>query len=285
MRVFLTYASEQREIAERIAIGLRHERHLVFFARDDLPAGDSYDDRIRHAIRRSHMLVFLASKESLAEGGYALTELGIARHQWPTPAGRVLPVIIDNTPIEDLPPYLRAVTVVPEGDVVPETLAAVARQARERLLRWLRRLSLAVGVLLLLVGIGRLSPRGAQSIDSVQVRRVGDGDEFLFAVTLRNRDAETITTVDVGVETDREDVQFGTSTEWFALDPGEIRRLSVSATLDAPASQPGFRWRMCWRFVPTADLILKPREADIDAFLSRYRHELCDRWQRWAPTS
>ena len=59
MRAFISYASEQRDIAERLALGLRNEGNRAFFDRDALPAGGSFDDRIRRAIQRSHLFVFL----------------------------------------------------------------------------------------------------------------------------------------------------------------------------------------------------------------------------------
>lgn len=151
MRIFLSYDDIRRDVAERLALGLRGAGHDVFFDQDSLPAGTSYDDRIRNAILRSHLFVFLVSGESVKKGAYALTELAIAEHRWPHPTGRVLPVLLDDTPIASLPPYLRAVSVLdPQGDTVGDTLNAVARLSRERRRRLTRRATIPVaGVLLL----------------------------------------------------------------------------------------------------------------------------------------
>ena len=62
MKAFISYASEYRNIADRIAIGLRQEGVDVFFDRDQLPPGGAYDTRIRKAIK-------LAAKYAVEAGG------------------------------------------------------------------------------------------------------------------------------------------------------------------------------------------------------------------------
>ena len=131
MRVFLSYAGEQRTTADSIALRLREAGHDVFFDKDDLPAAVSFDDRIRQGLHRSNALVFLVSPESVAPGAYTLTEMQFARERWPNPSGRVLPVMVVPTPYPEIPEYLKAVTVLePKGNVVAETAAAVERLAR-----------------------------------------------------------------------------------------------------------------------------------------------------------
>lgn len=138
MRIFLSYAAEQRPLSEEIAIVLRGDGHRVFFDQSDLPPGETYDDRIRASLRDADLVVFLVSKDSLREGRYAQTELAIAQDEWPTPGRRVLPVLLDDTPVAELPAYLRSVTVLrPLGSVAAEIAAAVAARSRTR--RALRR--------------------------------------------------------------------------------------------------------------------------------------------------
>ena len=67
MQIFLSYASEQKAIAEPIAFSLRKRGHQVFLDRDDLPAGQSFDDQIAAAIAASDFFIFLASPESVAK--------------------------------------------------------------------------------------------------------------------------------------------------------------------------------------------------------------------------
>jgi hypothetical protein len=288
MRVFVSYASEQRGVAERLAIGLRGADHDVFFDRDALPPGGSYDDRIRAAVRRSHLVVFLVSRESLSKGAYSLTELGFAQQRWPDPSGRVLPVLVDDTPIDTLPAYLRAVSVLqPAGDLVAEVLDAAARHASERRARRAKRGALAAAVAIVTAGLWFWwSPAAEkQSVEGVRVSRAPAGasptEAFRFDVSLRNGGDDRLETVDVAPRADRTDVRFPTSTEWFTVNPGETRRVTVAAGLDKPPAVSSFNWRMCWGFAPRLDLELRAKETSIDAFLARHRREVCDGWRPW----
>lgn len=131
MIVFISYASEHRAIAERVALSLRGSGFKVFLDKDDLPAGVSYDERIQKAIARCGVFVFLVSPEALGEGRYTLTELKLARAKWPNPSGAILPVMIVPTGMGQLPEYLKAVTVLqPHGDVAAEVNAAIAQMTR-----------------------------------------------------------------------------------------------------------------------------------------------------------
>jgi hypothetical protein len=136
MRLFLSYAGEHRRTADAITLRLREAGHVVFFDKDDLPAGESYDDRIRGALTDSDGFVFLVSPESVEPGAYTLTEMELARERWPSPSGHVLPVMVSPTPYGAIPEYLKAVTVLePQGNVVADTAAAVERLARPRRFR------------------------------------------------------------------------------------------------------------------------------------------------------
>jgi hypothetical protein len=131
MKIFLAYSSADKGKAESIALALRARRHSVFFDRDDLPAGTSYNQRIEHAIQNSDIFVFLVSPASVKEGSYARTELKFARQKWLDPAGHVLPVRVRATPARNIPPYLAAVTILEtEGNLAAETSAAVGRMRR-----------------------------------------------------------------------------------------------------------------------------------------------------------
>ena len=126
MEIFLSYAGENRDVADSIALGLREEGHNVFFDRDSLPVGSSYDDKIRNALNESDLLIFLISPDSVDAGSYTLTELKFARQRWKKVSGHVLPVMIETTPYSDIPAYLRSVTVLePSGNAVAEVLARV----------------------------------------------------------------------------------------------------------------------------------------------------------------
>lgn len=127
MHIFLSYASEDRAIAEEIHLALLAGEHVVFFDKASLPPGGDYHARIESAIRQSDLFIFLVSPNSVAQGSYALTELKFARIKWPHPKGRLLSVRLHNTVWEAIPPYLKSVTVLePEGSVPAEVVAAVA---------------------------------------------------------------------------------------------------------------------------------------------------------------
>ena len=74
MKIFLSYASEDRPHAEEIQLALAGAGHEVFFDRESLPAGGDYHTRIKASVDAAELFVFLISPHSVAPGGYALTE-------------------------------------------------------------------------------------------------------------------------------------------------------------------------------------------------------------------
>jgi TIR domain len=159
MRIFLSFPSELESQADSIAQSLRNCDHDVFFSHDDLPPGDSFDARVEKAIESSDFMVFLISPESVTRGRYTLSELAFARNKWPNPSNRVLPVMMAPTPLDQVPTYLKAVTILePQGSAAAETRAAVDRmleakseQSRDRSILPFAVLSLASAVLCSLV--------------------------------------------------------------------------------------------------------------------------------------
>jgi tetratricopeptide (TPR) repeat protein len=154
VQIFISYASEYRDLAQKLALALEAEGHESFLDRARLQAGQPFHGELREAIDGCDLFVFLVAPESVASGSYARSELILAEDRWRHPARRVLPVLVAPTPFESIPPYLQAVTVLqPQGDPVAETLAAVAKmRSRPR-----RRLVAAVlAVLVAAVGAGVL---------------------------------------------------------------------------------------------------------------------------------
>lgn len=145
-RIFLSYSSDHNELAERIAVALRGDGHVVFFDRHALPASADYHGRIRREIRRSDLLVFLISARSIRSGSYAITELRIAQREWKSPRFRVVPLLAERVPIDGLPAFLREVTIVePEGNAVGELTHAVDVVLRRNRRRFRFRLGAAAG--------------------------------------------------------------------------------------------------------------------------------------------
>ena len=133
MKIFLTYASEDKNIAEQVYFALAGNNHTVFFDRASLPAGVDYNAQIRQAIVDSNLLVFLISEDSVAPSSYALTELAFAQNKWPHPAEVVVPVMVRQTDYETIPNYLKAVTIFePRGNVAAEVAHEITRIAGRR---------------------------------------------------------------------------------------------------------------------------------------------------------
>jgi hypothetical protein len=145
MNIFLSYSSTDRDLADRIRLALLAENHTVFFDRSDLASGLAYDARIADGIHQADLFLFLISPESVTEGRYTLTELGLAQRKWSHPNRHVLPVMVRATPFDRIPPYLKAVTVLnPAGDVPAEVAGEVRRMAPS----WLRRSRLIIGAVM-----------------------------------------------------------------------------------------------------------------------------------------
>jgi hypothetical protein len=113
MRLYIAYSSKDKEVAEQIQLAL-------------LSDGQHF----RKAIGEADMVIFLISAASVHQGCYALTELRYARERWPHPGDHVLPVKVAPVSFDEIPAYLRAVTVLePEGNVAAEVAQALrARQ-------------------------------------------------------------------------------------------------------------------------------------------------------------
>ena len=128
MKIFLSYASEDRPQAEEIQLALAGAGHEVFFDRQSLPAGGDYHARIKASVDEAELFVFLISPDSVDAGSYTLTEMGYARARWQHPRGHVLPVLLRPTDFKTIPAYLKSVTVLePSGNVAAEVVSAVAR--------------------------------------------------------------------------------------------------------------------------------------------------------------
>ncbi len=154
MRVFVSHAAEQRGEADRLAIALRARHHTVFLDADDLPPGGDYQSRIQQAIDDCDLFCFLISPQSIATGRFPLSELGLVRRRWPDPTGRVVPIMVTKVPIDSVPAYLRAVSILePQGDLVADSVAGI-EALRPRPLWRSPRVRAAAGLVLAVVVAG-----------------------------------------------------------------------------------------------------------------------------------
>ena len=149
MKIFISYANEDKDVAMAIVHSLRQSGHKVFIDRGALQAGLEYDNRIRNEIKKSQIYIFLVTPAAISSGRYTLTELEFAQENWRDPHGHVLPVMVEDTNLSDIPPYLRAVTIlIPAGNLVAEVTAAVSKMRQSN-----RRVALAaIAVMVLLLG-------------------------------------------------------------------------------------------------------------------------------------
>jgi len=135
MKIFLSYSSQNRAAVEPVNFALLAQGHDVLFDRDDLLAGTEYDEKIIEAVESADLFVFMLSPATIRPGGYALTELSLAQKKWPNPSGRVLPVIVAYVAFDQIPPYLKSVTVLEAaGNLAAAVVDAVRRleAARQR---------------------------------------------------------------------------------------------------------------------------------------------------------
>lgn len=132
MRVFVSYATEDRDLAEQTCLALTGAGFHVFFDKESLPIGSDYHERIRAEVQESDIFVFLISPNSLSSGTYALTELKYARDKWSHPKGHVVPVVLESVAWETIPAYLKAITILePEGNVSAEVADEVSKLQRK----------------------------------------------------------------------------------------------------------------------------------------------------------
>jgi TIR domain len=185
MKLFLSYPSAQRELAERLTLALEAEGHEVFIDRSELKAGESFHQRLREAIRGADAMVFLVTPDSVRPGSYALAELNIAQQRWRRPSGHVLPVIVQPTPMPTLPSYLTAVTVLePRGEAVAEIVAAVA-QLDPPSRAW-RKWAVGAAVVLAAVAAGGfLLARQAEQTAAAEAQRAAEQRDLAQAMSAR----------------------------------------------------------------------------------------------------
>ncbi len=167
MRIFLSYASEDRVAADAIRHALHVDGHDVFFDREDLPPGEEFHSRIRRGIETSDFVIFLITPKTLDRGSYTLNEIAIAEKTWKAPAGRVLPVILERVDLDQISAFLRAVTFLETpGNVTASVADAVARVARERRRKKLTKLVpvAAIGVAVAVAAFWYLANREAPPV-------------------------------------------------------------------------------------------------------------------------
>ena len=149
IRIFISYASQDREPANSIYLALRDQGQRAFFDRTDLPAGDEYHNRIRKAIQKSHLFIFLLSPNALDADSYTLEELSIAEK-----AGvKLLPVVLREPAMDQIPASIKNVTFHrPAGNLAASVAAEVHRIAADFMRKRLKRFAAALLIVIAVAG-------------------------------------------------------------------------------------------------------------------------------------
>jgi TolB-like protein len=132
--VFLSYASQDAEAAQRICDALRAAGIEVWFDQSELRGGDVWDQKIRHQIRDCALFIPIISANTQARPeGYFRLEWRLAdqrTHLMGRSRAFLVPVCIDNTPDldADAPDSFLAIqwTRLPAGETSPVFTKRVA---------------------------------------------------------------------------------------------------------------------------------------------------------------
>jgi TolB-like protein/Tfp pilus assembly protein PilF len=133
--VFLSYASQDAEAAQRICEALRAGGIEVWFDKSELRGGDAWDQSIRRQIKSCALFIPVVSGHTheRTEGYFRLEwKLAVDRsHLIAATKAFLLPVVIDNTPEDDelVPDRFRELqwTRLPAGETPPEFVERVQR--------------------------------------------------------------------------------------------------------------------------------------------------------------
>ena len=133
--VFLSYASQDVEAAQKICEALRAAGIEVFLDQSELRGGDAWDQKIRREIKTCALFIPVISRNTHAriEGYFRLEwKLAVDRSHLIAPdQAFLLPVVIDNTPQDDerIPDRFRELqwTSLPGGHTTPVFVERVRR--------------------------------------------------------------------------------------------------------------------------------------------------------------
>src|SRR5471032_2094738 len=134
--VFLSYASQDAEAAQRICEALRSAGVEVWFDKSELRGGDAWDQSIRRQIKNCALFIPVISRntDARAEGYFRLEwKLAVDRsHLIMSNKAFLLPVVVDDTGDDDenVPDRFREVqwTRLPAGETPPAFVERVQRQ-------------------------------------------------------------------------------------------------------------------------------------------------------------
>lgn len=101
--VFISYARDNHEMADRLAEDLRRSGHRVFYDKELLP-GEEWDSRLTAELRRARYVLILLSP-AYVHSRSARLELEAAALLEAEGRPRIVPVVVEYT---EIPPFLRS---------------------------------------------------------------------------------------------------------------------------------------------------------------------------------
>jgi hypothetical protein len=133
--VFLSYASQDSEAAQRICAALSAAGVEVFLDQSELRGGDAWDQKIRHEIHDCALFIPIVSQHTQERlEGYFRREWKLAidrTHDMAEQKPFLVPVVIDGTRDQEafVPDAFRAVqwTRLPEGETPPAFVERIKR--------------------------------------------------------------------------------------------------------------------------------------------------------------
>jgi TolB-like protein/cytochrome c-type biogenesis protein CcmH/NrfG len=133
--VFISYASEDAEVAQRICDALKAASIEVWFDQSELRGGDAWDNQIRKQIQECALFIPIISAHSQARlEGYFRREWRLAAertHDMAVEKAFLVPVVVDDTPERQasVPPGFRDVqwTRLPPGAIPSSFVERVSR--------------------------------------------------------------------------------------------------------------------------------------------------------------
>lgn len=153
LRIFISYAREDENIASDIAQTLRNRYDTVFYDEDSLPTGGDFNARIQAAISEADRFIFLLSPHSSRPDSYAQTELAMVKRKWQVPVGKVWPVSLDpELRLADISSYLRSVNILVADGNLPAHLASEIDASRRWSTKCVAALSTSLALMLGAVG-------------------------------------------------------------------------------------------------------------------------------------
>ena len=133
LRVFVSYASEDRSAVREVYARLMAQNYEVWFDDENLLPGQDWQVEIRKAVRSAHAIVLFLSKRTVAKAGYIQKEIKYAldvADEQPEGAIFLIPVKLEDCEIPDRLRHLQWVNLYDERGWA-RLMAALDRRATD----------------------------------------------------------------------------------------------------------------------------------------------------------